>query len=239
MKAIIMAAGRGSRISDKIGDIPKSMLEINGKPIIRITVELLISLGIEPIVCTGYKAEIIKNALSGLNVRFYHNPFYDITNNIASLWFAREEINDDIILLSADLIFQKEIVEILIKQNYGFTMTVDKSRISDGDFFFKLSDEDCVLEFGSDMPVSERTCEYMGLSKVNRNAADIFLKRLNDLIDAQKHQIYFENVFWSFIGDKGLQVNTIDVSGLEWREIDFYEDYEKALRQFANAGGAV
>jgi len=234
MKAIIMAAGKGSRISGKIGDIPKSMLEINSKPIIRITVEMLISLGITPIVCTGYKSNVIKEALGSLDVRFYHNPFFDVTNNIASLWFARSEIDDDIILLSADLVFQQEILEKLMNQDYPFTMAIDKSRILDGDFFFKLDDNDCVLDFSPEMPVNERSCEYMGLSKINRKVAGIFLNRLDNMIEAQKHSLYYENIMLSFINDKKLIVNTVDVSEYKWREIDFYNDYQKALKQFAN-----
>lgn len=232
MKAIIMAAGKGSRISNQIGAIPKSMLEINGRPIIRVITEMLISLGLETIVCVGYQAEMIKAALSGLSVRFYYNPLYDITNNIVSLWFAREEINDDVILLSADLVFQQEIVEMLIEQKHPLTMAVDKSRILDGDFFLKLSDEGHVLGYDPQMPVEQRSCEYMGLSKINRNASERFLNRLDEMINTQKHQLYFENIFMSFNNDKELWVDTVDVSGLEWREIDFYDDYVKAQKQF-------
>ena len=232
MKAIIMAAGKGSRISDKIGTIPKSILEINGKPIIKNTVEMLISLDIQVIVCTGYQSKVIENALSGLDVRFYYNPFYDVTNNIASLWFARKELDDDVILLSADLVFEEEIVKKLIANDNPLTMTVDKSRIFDGDFFFRLSKDGYILDFGPDMPEHLRSCEYMGLCKVKKSAVNLFKERLEEFISDNNHQVYFEHVFLSFDERSELRTTTLDISGFFWREIDFYEDYLKALKQF-------
>jgi len=232
VKAIILAAGKGTRISDEIGFMPKSLLEINGKCLIRNITEMLISFDIQPIICTGYQANKIKEALTDLNVQYCHNPFYDITNNISSLWFARENIDDDIIILSADLIFQKEIIEKLIRQNNALTMIVDKSRIMDGDYFLRLSDAGYVLGYGSDMPPHLRSCEYIGLSKISRSVAEIFAQRLDEMIKSQKHQQYFEQVFFSFIDDEKLKISTIDISGLNWREVDFYDDYLKAKQQF-------
>ena len=232
MKAIILAAGKGSRISDQIGSLPKSMLNINGKPLIRTTVEMILSLDIEPVLCVGYKAEIIKEALAGLSVTYINNPFFDITNNIVSLWLAREEINDDVILLSADVVFKREIIERLIRQKSPFTLAVDKSKALDGDFFFKLSEEGCVLDYGADLPPQMRDCENVGLAKINREFADVFRGRLNDMICEQKHQVYFENVFLSFIGDDIIKINTVDISDLMWFEIDFYNDYLRVLQQF-------
>ncbi|MCL2718128.1 MAG: phosphocholine cytidylyltransferase family protein [Lachnospiraceae bacterium] len=232
MKAIIMAAGKGCRISNEIGEVPKSTLIINEKSIIRNTVEIFILLGIEPIVCTGYKSENIKEALAGLKVRYYHNPFYDITNNIVSLWFAKEELNDDVIILSADVVFEKKIVEILMVQDNPLTMTVDSSRTLDGDFFFKLSDEGHILEYGPDLPENIRSCESLGLSKVRSNAIEVFSARLNEMIDEGKHALNFERIFHSFNDDQIYRNRTVDVNGCIWREIDFYHDYVKAKKQF-------
>ena len=100
MKAIILAAGKGSRISDKIGGVPKSTLKLkDGTPIIRREVINMLDRGITPILCVGYKKKLIVEALSGLDVKYYNNPFYSITNNIVSLWFARDEFDgkDDIL----------------------------------------------------------------------------------------------------------------------------------------------
>ena len=95
MKAILLAAGRGTRISRMVQDVPKSTLPINGLPLIRHTVRMLLDEGMEVIVCVGYRRDDVENALKGLDVKYYNNPFYDVTNSIASLWFAKNEIDDD------------------------------------------------------------------------------------------------------------------------------------------------
>ena len=95
MKAIILAGGVGSRISREVNK-PKSLLDIgDGMPLLRYTVEMLQRKGIEVSIVLGYKKEMFYEVLDGLNVNFYFNPFYRVTNSIASLWFAKEAINDD------------------------------------------------------------------------------------------------------------------------------------------------
>ncbi|MEG1408031.1 MAG: NTP transferase domain-containing protein, partial [Ruthenibacterium sp.] len=93
MKAILLAAGVGSRISNAIGQLPKSMLEVNGHPIIVHTVELLQKNHIEVIIITGFKHHVIETALKNHKVKVYYNPFFKVTNSIGSLWYARDELN--------------------------------------------------------------------------------------------------------------------------------------------------
>ncbi len=232
MKAIILAAGKGSRISEAIGGVPKSVLEINGEPIIRNTVKLLLSLGIETIVCVGYMHKKIQEVLKELKVTYCFNPFYDITNNIVSLWFAREYLNnDDIILMSADIVFQKEIILKLCYANDDLIMVADKSRCNDGDYFFVLDKNNSIIEYGPEIPVEVRNCEYVGISKISKRVVKDFAYRLDNIIEEGKSSAYFESVFFTYIKDIRYKLTTIDISGLLWREIDFYEDYEKAVLQ--------
>ena len=115
MKAILLAAGRGTRIARHVEMVPKSTLLINGVPLIRRSVELLQSHGIECVVCTGYKEQQVQDALAGLNnITYYYNPFFDITNSISSLWFAREELNQELLVMNADVFFSEEILELVI-----------------------------------------------------------------------------------------------------------------------------
>ena len=90
MKAILLAAGKGTRISRMVKAIPKSTLPIGGVPLIRRTVDMLKKEGFNISICVGYKQNDIKKVLEGLDVNYYYNPFYDVTNSIASLWFAKK-----------------------------------------------------------------------------------------------------------------------------------------------------
>jgi choline kinase len=94
MKAIILAAGRGTRISRSIDGKPKCMLPLDDEiTLIEYTVDLLRGRGVEDIVLIlGYRGGAIRSTLASRAVRYCENPFFDVTNSIASLWFARHEL---------------------------------------------------------------------------------------------------------------------------------------------------
>lgn len=239
MKAIILAAGRGTRISDEIGPIPKSTLKIAGKPIIRRTVELLQQYHIEVAVCTGYRRRKIEETLKGLEVSYFNNPFYDVTNNIASLWFAQAFLKeDDCIILSADIVFAGDLLEKLLVVSGDLVMVTDSGRIMDGDYFFHMNPDGTIGKFGPDIPPKERDCEYVGLARISSSCVTDFRKKLIELIDEGKTQCYFEYVFFSYIGDPEIRLTTLDVAGSTWREVDRMDDYRKAVNEFESQGRA-
>ena len=104
MRAILMAAGVGSRMGGSIAQ-PKSTLNVGYTTIIAHTVDMLMANGIDVSIVVGYRKEMIYEALSGRKVRFFLNPFYRATNSSASLWFARELIDgsDDVIFINAEI----------------------------------------------------------------------------------------------------------------------------------------
>ena len=140
MKAILLAAGRGTRIDRNVERVPKSTLPIDGVPLIRRSVELLQEAKMECVVCTGYEEGKIKEAMSELdNITYCYNPFYDITNSIASIWFAREYMDDDMLVMNADVFFSKEILEQIIADKRNPVMAIDYSRTAEGDYFIKIT----------------------------------------------------------------------------------------------------
>ncbi|WP_251391953.1 phosphocholine cytidylyltransferase family protein [Mediterraneibacter agrestimuris] len=230
MKAIIVAAGKGSRISEDIAHIPKSTLKYKNMPIIRRTVEILESFQVSTIVCTGYKYQKIMEALEGKNVQYYYNPFYEVTNNIASLWFAQDEFNDDILILSADVIFEENIIKRLIEAPSDLALAVDKSKVDEGDYFLQLDDNNHILAYGKDLPEPKRTSENIGIAKISCNKVKLFKRTLNNLIQDGLYTIYYEQVFFELM-QQGYRIQGIDMSQLEWAEIDYYEDYCKVLEK--------
>lgn len=226
MKAILLAAGKGTRISRMVQSVPKSTLPINGVPLIRHTVQLLTDEGIETVVCTGYKREMIIDALEGMSVKYYNNPFYDVTNSIASLWFAREEINDDMLILNADVYFSKELLLQILADERPAVMAIDTSRIEVGDYFFKTVNG-CIKKYGKDLPLSERSCEYVGIAKIKKSFNNQFVHQMKTLINNQNHGLWWENILYSLTETK--EINVLDVNGIFWSEIDYFDDYERIL----------
>lgn len=226
MKAILLAAGKGTRISRMVEEVPKSTLPINGIPLIRHTTSMLLEAGMKIYICVGYQRDKIMKALDGLDVTYYNNPLFDITNSIVSLWFAKDEFDDDMLILNADVYFSEEILKRILCDNHEVVMAMDTGRVEVGDYFFKIVNG-CVKKYGKDLPRSERNCEYVGIAKVKKEFNQTFCKQMNKLINTQQHGRWWEEVLYTMSSKK--DIHTIDVKGYFWSEIDYFDDYERIL----------
>ncbi len=229
MKAILLAAGRGTRISRMIEPVPKSTLPIMGTPLIRYTTKMLQQYGMSVIICVGYEKEKIYKALEGLEVSYCYNPFFDVTNSIASLWIAREELNDDMLIMNADVYISAEILEMVLADQHDNVMAMDTTRIAMGDYFFKTLDSGCIKKYGKDLPVEERSGEYVGCAKITKEFLPAFTEKMNALIERQQHDLWWENIMYAFTDSDEHPIHTLDVDGRFWSEIDYFDDYERIL----------
>lgn len=231
MRAILMAAGVGSRISNRING-PKCTLEIDTpegkKPLIRYTVERMLVRGYDVCIVVGYMHDVIEGLLEGLDIRIVKNPFYRVTNSIASLWFARDLLTNDqdTILMNADLYWSDEIMDLLESSQDRITMLSDVSRRENGDYFFGLENGH-IVRYGKQLTLEERDTEYVGLALLKSDFMDTFRERLNRMIDDGKYDLWWENVLYEYC-DKDL-VMARDVNGSFWAEIDYFEDYMRIL----------
>lgn len=227
MKAILLAAGVGSRIAKDIGQRPKSMMEVNGQPLLLHTVELLKKNGMEVVVITGYQHRVLEEALKDYSVRIYYNPFFQVTNSIGSLWYAREEFDtEEILLANADVYYTQELLDKILQAPYDNFLLSDYSRADQGDYFF-LSRDNILQKYGKELTREERNCEYVGLGVLRNNWVLKFRQRLCDMIEAGRYNLWWENVLYSFVGEE--DIHTVDVDGLFWAEVDTIEDYNRVL----------
>lgn len=225
MRAFLLAAGKGTRISKKIKEIPKCCLKIDGQPLIAKTVDMLEQQGIKCIAITGYKHEIVENALKDKKVDMVYNPFFDVTNSIASMYLAKDYlVDEDTIIANADVYWEKDILCELIKSENGITLLGDKEHVVDGDYF--LLEKDGILQkYGKELSLSERNTEYVGVGYVKKEYIHRFKNRLQELIYAQQHNLWWENVLYSL--SKEEEIHVLDVKGKYWSEIDYIDDYLK------------
>lgn len=223
MKAILLAGGRGTRISRYIGEKPKCTLDIGGISLIRHTAELLLKNYIEVSIVIGYKKEMVINTMKGLNVKYFYNPFFDVTNSIASLWFARNELSgEDILVANADVFWEQDILDSLLNDEQEQVMLMDTSRKDD--YLFKC-DGTRLIAHGKDL--TDITGEYVGVAKLSKTFLNRFVGRLEVLIENQQHYLWWENVLYSFIEE--FDINIKDVKGMFWSEIDFIEGYNRIV----------
>lgn len=236
MRAIILAAGEGTRLRQYTEDKPKCLVEYMGKTILDYQLETMRECGIDDIVVvTGYKAEKVKRE----GLRYVLNENYDSTNMVYSLFCAKEYFDDDIIVSYGDIIYEKSILEQLMASQSEFALAVSTNwkdlwslRMEDPLLdaeTLKLDDLGNVKELGK-KPKSYDDIEgqYMGLFKLSTQE----LKRIESFYNkldrkAKYDNRDFNNMFMtSFIQsyiDARYVVAAILVDG-KWLEIDTNND---------------
>lgn len=228
MKAIILAAGVGSRISREVSK-PKSLLDIGtGEPLIHYTVKLLQKHGIPVSVVVGFSRELFYEALKDLDVTFYENPFYRVSNSIASLWFAKDAIlpGEDYLFMNADVYLEEEILEKLLAAKEEITMLADYRKVAEGDYFFHC-ENGLVRKYGKELPLGERTCEYVGVAKVGKGYIEEFKRVMLEMVNREDYKTWWETILYSRC-DK-IDIYTLDAAPYFWSEIDYIEDYERIV----------
>jgi len=115
MKAIIMAAGRATRLLPLTKEIPQCLLKIGKKTILEIQIDNLRKVGIDDIiVITGYFSEKVESLCKKIKTKTLFNPFYDISGTALTLWVAREELKEGFVFLYSDILFDESIVKGLL-----------------------------------------------------------------------------------------------------------------------------
>ena len=230
--AILMAAGCGTRISREINNYCKCTLDIGGVPLIRYTVQMLIDNGIDVHIVVGYDAERVIGALEGLPVTVHRNDLYSITNSLVSLWFAKEALAGDIVILgNADVYWEESLLQKLLTETRDNVMLCDYSRVEMGDYLFRVEDGK-LLAFGKGNNCAGANCEYVGLAAIRGGMIPRFKERLELLVRNQHHSFWWEQVLYSMTEEQPIWAE--DVEGAFWAEIDYIEDYGRILEYRKN-----
>lgn len=246
MKAIILAAGQGIRLKPLTNDKPKCMVEFKEKPIIDYIFDSLLNAKITDItIVDGYKKEVLENHFKNKNIKFYTNKKYDSTNMVSTLFCAEDEMDDDIIISYADIIYDSSIVKKLKEDTSDFAIIVDKNwkelwqmrmenPLDDAETM-KVDSEGFVYELGK-KPQSYNDIEgqYIGLIKISKE----FLPKVIDyyksldktaLYDEKNYDNMFMTSFIQSLIDNIKKPKAVFIEG-GWFEIDSCKDlkiYEK------------
>lgn len=227
MKAIIMAAGVGSRLLDINNGKPKCLISAGKETLISRMVRLLHQRNVNDItVITGYKGHLVRQDLQK-KVRYFDNAFYQITNSIASLWLARELLFEDVILMNADLYLEGDILDVALSQTKYAVMLSDSTRIETADFRFGVNG-DRVLKAGNHLTNAETDCEYVGVVRIDASFIHQFRHRLEYLMSQGDFNNWWEGVLYSFV-EEGVDIFHTDVKGTFWTEIDDRHDYQRLI----------
>lgn len=229
MKVLLLAAGRGTRISRYLNGNPKCTVEIGDEKLIQYTIKMLNKKGIKDIAMVlGYRAEIIEETLRDFDIKYYYNPFFDVTNSIASAWFAKDFIcDDDVIIMNADVFLEERLVDYILSKNTSPVMFADSSRKEEADYKFKF-ENGILLKYGKELQGDDISGEYVGIGRFSYHFMKEFMKKLEEMIKSQQHSVWWENVVYNLTKEQDIMVD--DVKGMFWAEVDYIEDYERILK---------
>ena len=231
MRALILAAGRGTRISRYLSGRPKCTVDIGGGiTLIENTIRQLRGMGINDIgIILGYNQEVIREILKEHDIKFYYNPFFDVTNSIASAWFARDFITneDDIMIMNGDVFVDDSLLEIIKEETLSPVLFCDETRKEEADYKFYYEDNR-LLKYGKELEGEDITAEYIGIAKIGKEFISTFKNELESMINKQQHYLWWENALYELSKEKDIYVK--DVEGRFWAEVDYMEDYERILK---------
>ena len=227
MRVLIMAAGVGSRISRHLQNHPKCCVDVEGKPLIKTTMELLNRRGLNNVaIVTGYQEKYIHQALEGFQYARYFNPFYRVANSISSVWFARDFLaGDDLIIMNGDVFLEDAVLDALLADARSPLLLSDSTRIQEADYRFQWADER-LLKYGKELSNEETTGEYVGIAKLSREYVVSFRQRVIEAVAAEDYNCWWEDVIYRTV-DAGEDVHIKDIAGRFWAEVDYIEDYER------------
>lgn len=236
MKAIILAAGEGTRLRPYTVDRPKCLVEIDGKNLLDRQLAVLRSRRVEEIVLIGgYRGEMLQNKAT----RLYLNPRFAETNMVSTLFCAEEELVGDVLISYGDIVYSGTILDSLMASQADIAVAVDvewesywRSRsddpLSDAETL-RLSEDGSILELGQrPESLEEIEGQYMGLMKFTGKGL-IQLKALyrtalkeGMLGPRPVEKAYMTDLLQALIDD-GVRVDAVQVRGA-WVEVDTVED---------------
>jgi len=225
MKALILAAGRGTRIRSVHGERPKCLVSCDGETILDHQINGLFAAGIREIgIVIGYESEQILSHICARYGRdldrfqFILNPEFATTNNIYSLWVARTWLRgESFVCLNADVLCDPEILRPVLAAKAPIAMIVDPDW-RDETMKVVIRDGRVV---GMSKQISEREFSgtYIGITAFSADVESRFFRKMERWIAAGKVNEFF-NVAVQDLADEGVLVSAISTVGLPWAEID-------------------
>lgn len=250
-KAIVIAAGMGRRLAPYTDAMPKCLVPVRGRPMLARQLDAFRAHGVERfVIIRGYKAEVLeaRRGELGDNVRFVENPDYQRNNILQSLFKARAELDEPVLLTYADIVFATDVVGKVMAEDADFGLVVDRdyATIYEGRTEHPLSEaEVCRVVDGRMTAVGKRSTppeeaygEFIGLARLSARGAarmqaayDALAARLDATPEAPFgrntwRSAYLTDLFEHLIAE-GERFVPVDIFG-RWREIDTTQDLARA-----------
>jgi len=241
MKAIILAAGLGTRLEPYTRDLPKVMVPVAGVPLIDRMIERIGEAGIEEvIVVTGYMHEKLEAHLAASshslakNATLVFNERFSDWGNFNSLLVAEEATSgDSFIKLDGDVLLAPPMLPALLAGQGPLCLAMDiKDELGEEEMKPRVDESGRVGELNKGIAPADALGESVGVDRIDAEASAQVFAALRELIERGETHEYYERAYELLI-QRGLQVGYADISDCEWSEIDTVEDLRAAEAMLA------
>jgi choline kinase len=232
MKAIILAAGKGTRLNG-VDLKPKCLFEVGGRTLLDWQMSALRDSKIDEIVMVlGFEKDRIRQLCSS-NTSFVINSDYEETSSLYSLWLAKEHLVNGFVVLNCDVLFHPQLLSKLLSAPFEDALLVDfvnkeNNQLGEEEMKVKVSDGR-VVDINKDMDPSEADGENVGLVKFSSRGAKLLVEEMDSLISRGMKRDWAPRAFRAFASR--FPLHAISTDDFPWIEIDFPEDYRRAKEE--------
>ena len=226
MTYIILAAGKGNNLQPLTLKYAKTSFKLDEETTVLQRMVRSIrknDKNAEIVVVVGYKAEDIKKELDGENVHFVMNPFYEVTNSIASVWFARNYLErENVSIVHGDVVFSDEIVSsYLVKPTDHPYVLSDSSCATHGSYNIVSKDNQVLV---MSKKLEKFTARYCCMSKLDPVSSRLLKQEIDSMINGNMYDQYFEDSLVQMIMFHDFQLFCHDIADKKWAEVDSVDD---------------
>ncbi len=243
MKALILAAGFGKRLQPITNTMPKSMVEVDGTPLLENALNCLTSCGIREIgIVVGHMAEYIRQAIgsswNGARIQYFENQRYLETNNIISLYQAVSFCDDDMLMLECDLFYREDMIRRLLDGQGECSILVSPFNEATMDGTVIRCEGDRAVELilgawqseGFDYTNAKKTVNMYRFDK--QFVRNKYMPLVKWYAENMGENSYYEKVLGSLLYYRECDARIVEVPDTMWCEVDDMEDLERARARF-------
>jgi choline kinase len=246
MKAVILAAGIGSRLAPLTNDRPKVLVDVLGRSFLFRQLDLLKAAGIparDVVVVAGYKIDFLKAELArgGYDTTIVFNDHFDTWNNFYSLGCAASALaGQDFLQLDGDVLLDDKILPRMIEAQGEALIAVDTSaNLDDETMKAQLRPDGTMCAISKKLDPKACAGEYIGVTKLTAPVArEVFAELAKFPAEELTHE-YYEHAFHRLSGANKVPFRIVDVRDCAVLEIDTVEDLRRAEALLEKSGGAV
>lgn len=226
MTYIILAAGKGHNLYPLTLNNPKTSYKLDKNTTVLQRMVRSVrryDKDAEIVVVVGYLYEIIKEELIDDNVKFVLNPFYETTNSISSLWFARDYLErENVTIVHGDVVLDDFLTEnYLVKDTSQPYVLVDSSVTKNG-VYNAVTKDNHVLVMSNKLENFDS--KYSCVTKLDAISARLVKKEIDNMVNSNMYNQYFEDSLVQMIMFSDFELMCVDIKGNSWSEVDSVDD---------------